>query len=242
VCVPAPYRALIYVAVQVTVDMDTPAACVDYLNRFQTNGWPVVIGEFGWRFNSGEVDHETILSEAQARGLGYLGWSWSGNTDPILDMATNFDPAQLTTWGQRVFNANGIKATAREATIFGGTPTTPVSTPPVTTHPSPRHPSRPRRRPATYSATASGRAASRAMCRSPPAAPPSTAGLSGSPSPTARTSPQAWNATVTTSGSTATARNVTYNGSLAAGTSTNFGFLGSWNGSNGAPTLSCTAG
>ena len=36
-------------------------------------------------------------------------------------MATDFDPTQLTTWGQRIFNgANGIKATAKEATIYGG--------------------------------------------------------------------------------------------------------------------------
>ena len=51
---------------------NTAASIIDYLNRFQTNGWPLVIGEFGWQFNSGEVDHETILAEAQARGLGYL--------------------------------------------------------------------------------------------------------------------------------------------------------------------------
>ncbi len=36
-------------------------------------------------------------------------------------MTVNFDPNQLTTWGQRIFNgANGIKATAKEATIYGG--------------------------------------------------------------------------------------------------------------------------
>ena len=52
---------------------------------------------------------------------------------------------------------------------------------------------------------------------------------------------QAWNATVTSSGATVTARNVSYNGSLAAGANTTFGFLGSWNGTNSAPTLSCTA-
>lgn len=53
---------------------------------------------------------------------------------------------------------------------------------------------------------------------------------------------QAWNATVTTSGTTVTARNVAYNGSLGAGASTAFGFLGSWNGTNTAPTVTCTAG
>ncbi|MFC4013564.1 cellulase family glycosylhydrolase [Nonomuraea purpurea] len=115
---------------------NTATAITDYLNRFQANGWPLVIGEFGWRFGANEVDHETLLSEAASRGLGYLGWSWSGNTDPILDMATGFDPTQLTTWGQRIFNgANGIKATAKEATIYGGA--TPTVTPTVTPTPTP---------------------------------------------------------------------------------------------------------
>ena len=51
----------------------------------------------------------------------------------------------------------------------------------------------------------------------------------------------AWNATVTSSGSSVTARNVSYNGKLSAGQSTNFGFTGSFSGSNGAPSVSCTA-
>jgi mannan endo-1,4-beta-mannosidase len=52
---------------------------------------------------------------------------------------------------------------------------------------------------------------------------------------------QIWNATQTANGSSVTARNVSYNGSLAAATSTTFGFLGSWNGTNSVPTVSCTA-
>src|SRR4029453_15393462 len=60
---------------------NTAASIIDYLNRFQTNGWPLVIGEFGWKFNTGEVDHETILAEANAPGPGYLGWSLRGHTD-----------------------------------------------------------------------------------------------------------------------------------------------------------------
>ncbi len=52
---------------------------------------------------------------------------------------------------------------------------------------------------------------------------------------------QAWNATVTSSGATVNARNVSYNGVLAAGASTSFGFLGTWIGSNTAPTVTCSA-
>ncbi|WFE60711.1 lytic polysaccharide monooxygenase [Micromonospora sp. WMMD712] len=49
-----------------------------------------------------------------------------------------------------------------------------------------------------------------------------------------------WSSTVTTSGSTVTARNVAYNGSLAAGGKTSFGFVASSNGTNTAPTPTCT--
>jgi hypothetical protein len=60
--------------------------------------------------------------------------------------------------------------------------------------------------------------------------------------PTGQAITQAWNATVTSQGSTVTARNVAYNGALAAGASTTFGFLASSTGSPGAPRLTCTAG
>ncbi|MBX7270134.1 cellulose binding domain-containing protein [Micromonospora sp. Llam7] len=52
---------------------------------------------------------------------------------------------------------------------------------------------------------------------------------------------QSWNATISASGSAVTATNVSFNGSLGAGASATFGFIGTWNGSNTAPTLTCTA-
>ncbi|HEX8343806.1 MAG TPA: cellulose binding domain-containing protein [Actinoplanes sp.] len=51
----------------------------------------------------------------------------------------------------------------------------------------------------------------------------------------------AWNAAITSNGSSVTARNVSYNGKLSAGQSTNFGFTGSVTGGNSAPSVSCTA-
>jgi cellulase/cellobiase CelA1 len=52
---------------------------------------------------------------------------------------------------------------------------------------------------------------------------------------------QAWNTTFSQSGATVTARNVSYNGSLAPGASTSFGFLASWNNStNAVPAVTCT--
>jgi endo-1,4-beta-xylanase len=59
---------------------------------------------------------------------------------------------------------------------------------------------------------------------------------------------QAWNATVTQSGTAVTATNVSYNGTIAAGGTTSFGFNANWSGSNPAPTgftlngAACTTG
>ena len=52
---------------------------------------------------------------------------------------------------------------------------------------------------------------------------------------------QAWGATVSAGGAAVTARNADYNGTLAAGASTSFGFIGTWNGANAVPTLTCAA-
>ena len=50
---------------------------------------------------------------------------------------------------------------------------------------------------------------------------------------------QIWNGMLSTSGSTATVTNVSYNGSLPPGGSTTFGFLA--NGSASTPTITCTS-
>jgi mannan endo-1,4-beta-mannosidase len=100
----------------------TASKVTDYYNAFQSAGLPLVVGEFGWKHSDGDVDEDTIINEAQSRGIGYLGWSWSGNGGGVeyLDMATGFDPSRLTSWGQRIFNgANGIRATSKEATVYG---------------------------------------------------------------------------------------------------------------------------
>jgi mannan endo-1,4-beta-mannosidase len=220
---------------------NTAASITAYLDAVEAKGWPLVIGEFGWRFASSEVDDQTVLAEAQARGLGYLGWSWAGNTDPILDMTDNFDATQLTAWGRRIVNgADGIKATSKEASIYGGATTPPTSTPPTST-------------PATTPPPGGGCTATYSNAGQ------WAGGFQGDVKVTAggaavngwtvtlsfadgQTVTQSWNAGVTSSGSTVTARNVSYNGRLAAAASTNFGFLGSWTGTNTAPALTCAAG
>ncbi|MEV4390293.1 cellulase family glycosylhydrolase [Micromonospora sp. NPDC049580] len=230
---------------------DTAAEITDYLGRFRAAGLPIVVGEFGFNHSDGDPDEDTILAYSQANGIGWLGWSWSGNGGGVeyLDMATAFNPASLTSWGQRVFNgANGIRQTAREASVFGGTPpptTPPPTTPPPTTPPPTTPP--PTTPPpvggctATYTVLNQWQGGFQGEVRV-------TAGTSAITGWTARWTlasgqsvTQAWNATVTSSGSTVTARNVDYNGRLAAGASASFGFIGSWTGTNPKPEVSCTA-
>ncbi|MEV4489670.1 cellulase family glycosylhydrolase [Micromonospora coxensis] len=229
---------------------DTAAEVSDYLGRFRSAGLPIVVGEFGHNHSDGNPDEDAILSYSQANGIGYLGWSWSGNGGGVeyLDMAVNFDPNNLSSWGQRIFNGpNGIKQTAREASVFGSTPpTSPAPTSPAPTSPAPTSPAPTTPPPgagctATYTVVNSWQGGFQGEVKV-------TAGSSAITGWTTRwtfangqTVSQSWNATVSGSGSSYTARNVDYNGRLGAGASTSFGFIGSWNGTNSVPAVTCTA-
>ncbi|MFB7653171.1 MULTISPECIES: cellulase family glycosylhydrolase [unclassified Streptomyces] len=101
---------------------DTAQEITDYLNAFVDAGLPILIGEFGGPADQwGDPDEDTMMATAEQLGLGYLAWSWSGNTDPVLDLALDFDPSRLSSWGERIFHGvNGIARTAEEATVYGG--------------------------------------------------------------------------------------------------------------------------
>jgi predicted carbohydrate-binding protein with CBM5 and CBM33 domain len=123
---------------------------------------------------------------------------------------------------------------------FGGTagnPTTPPTTQPTTPPTTP--PTGPRACSATYTLTGSWTGGFQADVRV-------TAGSSAISGwtvnltyPSGQQVAQVWNATASTSGSTATIRNATYNGALPPAASTTFGLLGS--GTHTTPTVTCTA-
>jgi mannan endo-1,4-beta-mannosidase len=227
---------------------DTAAEVTDYLGRFRTAGLPIVVGEFGFDHSDGNPDEDTIMAYAQANGIGYIGWSWSGNGGGVeyLDMVTAFDPARLTTWGERIFNgANGIRATAREATVYGGGPD-----PTPTGSPSPS----PSVSPSSSPEPEPGRGCSAAYrvvnqwpggFQAEVTVTAGTAAIAGWAVTwtfaAGQTVTQSWNAQVSSSAGAVSARNASYNGSLGAGARTTFGFLGSWQGGNPAPAPSCTA-
>jgi mannan endo-1,4-beta-mannosidase len=102
---------------------ETAASIQNYLSHFVNAGLPLVIGEFGHFHSDGDPDEDTILASAQANGIGYMGWSWSGNCcgGEYLDMVTDFNPNQETTWGTRIIHgANGILQTSVEASVYSG--------------------------------------------------------------------------------------------------------------------------
>ncbi|MEW1586813.1 cellulase family glycosylhydrolase [Micromonospora vinacea] len=225
---------------------DTAAEISDYLGRFRTAGLPIVVGEFGFNHSDGNPDEDAILAYSQANGIGWLGWSWSGNGGGVeyLDLATNFNPASLTDWGQRLFNGtNGIRQTAREASIFGGTPppTTPPPTTPPPTTPPPTTPPPAGGCTATYTVTNQWQGGFQGEVRVTAGARAITGWTAGWTFANGQRVTQSWNVALTSSGTTVSARNTDYNGRLAAGASASFGFLGSWTGTNSLPAVSCTA-
>ena len=57
---------------------DTASKIQSYVSAFVNAGLPLTIGEFGHQHTDGNPDEDSIMSIAQANGIGYLGWMWSG--------------------------------------------------------------------------------------------------------------------------------------------------------------------
>ncbi len=95
-----------------------------YVSTFLTrHNLPLVVGEFGGDHQGEDVDEDSILAVSEEYNIGYLGWSWSGNSGccTTLDIVINFDPQNLSPWGERLINGpNGIATTSVMAPIFEG--------------------------------------------------------------------------------------------------------------------------
>ena len=102
---------------------ETPSSIQNYLSHFVDAGLPLVIGEFGHFHSDGDPDEDAIMATAESFGIGYMGWSWSGNCcgGEALDMVVNFNPNQETPWGNRIIHGpNGIEQTSHEASVYSG--------------------------------------------------------------------------------------------------------------------------
>jgi mannan endo-1,4-beta-mannosidase len=230
---------------------DTAAEVNDYLNRFVTAKLPIVVGEFGFNHSDGNPDEDAIMATAQSLRIGYLGWSWSGNGGGVeyLDMATGFNPAQLTSWGERIFNgADGIKATAKEATVYGGPPPSSTSASPSrSVSPSPSRSVSPSPSRSSSPPPSGGCRVAYSVAGQWPG------GFQGDVKVTnagagaingwtltwsyanGQVLTQAWGATYAQSGGAVTATSVGYTANIPAGGTVSFGFLANWTGANTAP-------
>jgi hypothetical protein len=104
----------------------------DTLQRAVTAKVPFIVGEFGFQHGSDQqgnpyqIPFDVLLSESVRLGIGYLGWSWTGNGGGVeyLDITARSGSAnELTPWGDGLINgADGIRATAEPASIFFDVP------------------------------------------------------------------------------------------------------------------------
>lgn len=95
-----------------------------YIDTFQRRSLALIVGEFSWKSEHGEVDEAAILSYGRSKQIGWLAWSWSGNSAPLYyDMVKDFDPAERTPYGDTIVTGpNGLFATSKEATTFSSVP------------------------------------------------------------------------------------------------------------------------
>jgi mannan endo-1,4-beta-mannosidase len=218
---------------------------IDYFEAFEQMNLPLIVGEYG-NFHGGQpVAWQTVQSEAHARGIGWIAWSYSGNGSGVehLDQVTGFNHDQLTEWGEQVFNSQyGIGNTAERASVFGDDPD-PTTEEPTTDEPTEEPTTE---EPVEGDCTAAIDVANDWGSGWQGNVTVTAAGeaLDGWeltwtwPGSTRITS--SWNATVTASGAGVTAVDVGWNGSVASGQSREvFGFIASSPAT--APTVTCEA-
>ena len=102
---------------------DTADKAWSYMETFLGHGLHLVVGEFAANHKGAEVAEDAVMAAAQEYGVGYLGWSWSGNSNEDqlneLDITDMFDVNSLTPWGKRlVEGTDGLQETAQVCTCF----------------------------------------------------------------------------------------------------------------------------
>ncbi|GGD02794.1 glycoside hydrolase family 5 protein [Aquisalinus flavus] len=92
-----------------------------YFAAFDAMDLPLIVGEFGPDHQGEPVDEETIFRLTNEMDIGYIGWSWSGNSAIVedLDITVDFDPDTLSPWGDQLINGpGGIGETSCPAAVF----------------------------------------------------------------------------------------------------------------------------
>lgn len=85
-------------------------------------GYPVIIGEFAYRHGGRYVEWQSILDYTAQTQVGYLVWSWTGNSGGVedCDMFGSYDDSIYKPNGTNtVLGRNGIRETSVECSIYG---------------------------------------------------------------------------------------------------------------------------
>jgi len=107
-------------------DYENPQRILDVLRGAQAASLPIIVGEFGFQHGNRNgqpipVPYTVMIDEAARLGLGYLAWSWTGNSQDVgyLDLSETGSATQLTGWGDDIVNGqNGIRSTSQPASVF----------------------------------------------------------------------------------------------------------------------------
>lgn len=92
------------------------------LGGAREQGLCICVGEFGYTHTDGDVKEDFLMQYCTEQDIGYLGWSWKGNSGGVeyLDIAKTWDGSILSEdWGEKLINGeNGIKATSKICSVF----------------------------------------------------------------------------------------------------------------------------
>jgi mannan endo-1,4-beta-mannosidase len=96
-----------------------------YMKAFVDKHYPLLVGEFASDHGpSKPVAAQAILDRAKQYGIGYIGWSWCGNSPAELaglDISKSCGSTSLSTWGNLLVNGtNGLKSTSILASVYTG--------------------------------------------------------------------------------------------------------------------------
>jgi mannan endo-1,4-beta-mannosidase len=221
---------------------DTAAEITSYISAFTTKNWPLVVGEFGHNHSDGNPDEDTIMSVTQQNGIGWMAWSWCGNSGGVeyLDMVNNWSVSSPTSWGTRVFTgANGLRSTSKECSVFSGSTSAPTATPgnvtptPVVATPTPGTGNYV----VTYSMNDWGSGATVNVTIKNNTSTAVNGWTLAWTFPGNQTITNLWCGSYTQSGASVTVKDAGYNASIPAnGGTTNFGFNINYTGTNAKPT------
>ncbi|MBQ9374759.1 MAG: cellulase family glycosylhydrolase [Ruminococcus sp.] len=92
------------------------------LEGVTNQGLCVCAGEFGYTHTDGDVDEKYLMKYCVEHDIGYLGWSWKGNSGGVeyLDISNDWEGKSLSAdWGENLINGKyGIKKNAKKCTVF----------------------------------------------------------------------------------------------------------------------------